>query len=180
MTSRTLKNNPLKGKDARQILGMAACGSVLFSCLILNWQPWLYVGEPISQGIIQFPFVALFFKIPFGIGSLLELLLSNMGQFIGLSLWALIQYLQVLPIWRIANRLKVSERIWWYYGIAYLLEVLVCFIYSPPYFGGVEGFLADFMVWDWDLIDWPNAGWMLAAIGSFEVVTGLAIELNKK
>ena len=179
MSAKSWGNSPVKNMSWQQWAGIAVCGCVLFSCLLLNWQPWLDLGSNLSEKIVRFPFLSFLFWIPLGIGGLFKLLLGNLGQVVGLSLWALAQYFQVLPLWLLANNKPVSEKIWWYYGFSYLGEVLVCFGYIPPYVGGVGSLLQDLPRPDWYLIDWPNAGMLLATIGSFEAIVGVAIEISK-
>jgi hypothetical protein len=54
--------------------------------------------------------------------------------------------------------------------VAYLVELAVCSFRFPPYIGGWEAIMNDFMVWSADKFDWTNALLLIITMFGFEAI----------
>jgi hypothetical protein len=54
--------------------------------------------------------------------------------------------------------------------IAYLVELAVCSFRFPPYIGGWNAIMNDFMVWSADKFDWTNALLLIITMFGFEAI----------
>jgi len=132
---------------------LIAAGVALSVVTLYNWQPWFEQGRSMAAFLTTVPGSQLLFSIGFlRIGDLLRLLFSNGPQVIGLSFWAVCQFLQVLPFWMEYTGYEVTERIEKLRVAAYVAEVIICLLHYPPYEHGAGDFFADFGRWDHELI----------------------------
>jgi hypothetical protein len=141
---------------------------------LLNCQPHFTLARKIATEISYVPFLNWIYQLPW-IGGWIALAVVNGVGILGVILWGITQYFQILPL-----LVKLpSDRLKSYRGIAYGYEVLMCFLQFPPYKGGVSAFLDDFWRWDLELIDWWHFVLFLVAIFFFEMIAMAAIEVNK-
>jgi hypothetical protein len=174
---------------------VAAIALLIFS--LLNIQPWLSVAGSITEKITEIPFYATVTEVPI-IGGLISWFLENsvLRDVVAVLLWGLVGAKQIAPIilhdrWVLHNvmsRTAPANRINVYRllqslqegrAFAYLAEIIVFVLYSPPYEGGIESLAMDFPYLDWDLIDWENVLFVVVAVVAVEGLVMLILRTRR-
>jgi len=135
---------------------------------LLNVQPWIELAKQISKQLTNIPFLDSLVKIPF-LGGWVEWIFLNIVAILGIVLWGITQYMEVLPM-MVKNP---SESIVRYRWLAYGFEAIICFLRFPPYEGGVNAVIEDAPNWDASLIDWWLLVLFVVTMFSFEAVFAL-------
>jgi hypothetical protein len=135
---------------------------------LLNVQPWIELAKQISKQLTNIPFLDSLIKIPF-LGGWIEWTFLNIVAILGIVLWGITQYIEVLPM--MVN--NPSQEIVRYRWLAYGFEAIICFLRFPPYEGGVNALVEDFPHWDANLIDWWLLVLFVVTMFSFEVIFAL-------
>lgn len=132
---------------------------------LLNMQPWISLARHIAKEITNIPFLEFLIEIPF-LGGWIELFFLNLIPVLGMVLWGITQYMQVLP----AMVGQTTPSMTLYRWVSYVFEGIVCFLQFPPYEGGIEGIQQDFPNIDGSLIDWWTLAVFALAMGGFEAL----------
>jgi len=132
---------------------------------LLNVQPWIELARQISKQLTNIPFLDSLVQIPF-LGGWIEWGFLNIIPILGIVLWGITQFMEVLPM-MVTNPTPEIIRYRW---IAYGFEAIICFLRFPPYEGGVEAIVEDFPNWDASLIDWWLLVLFLVTMFSFEAI----------
>ncbi len=64
---------------------------------LLNVQPWIELAKQISKQLTNIPFLDSLIKIPF-LGGWIEWVFLNIVAILGIVLWGITQYIEVLPM----------------------------------------------------------------------------------
>lgn len=167
----------LKGYTLKQWIVLFIFGWILSVVLTLNWQPWLEMGKHVAEGIISVPMLSVFYNAPLGIGDFAQWLSMNLGQFIGLGLWAGCQFMQCIPLALMIEGEEVPQKIWTWYAITYILEVAVVMAHHSFYGDGLGDFLRDFFQWQSYKYSPSVTIDFLVSFASFEIIYGMAASL---
>ncbi len=135
---------------------------------LLNVQPWIELAKQIAKELTNIPFLDDLVRIPF-LGGWIELVFINIVALLGIVLWAIVQFIEILP--KLVE--KPTEEAYRNRWIAYGFEAIICFLRFPPYQGGVQALLEDFPNWDSSLILWWTLVLFLVTMFSFEMVFDL-------
>ncbi len=65
--------------------------------MLMNVQPWLKLAEQLTLQITIIPFLDSLVKIPL-LGGWIEWLAVNIARFLGLTLWGIVQFIEVIPM----------------------------------------------------------------------------------
>jgi hypothetical protein len=141
---------------------------------IINLQPWFPIAATIAGEIVNFPFIDSLMNIPIPIiggviAMVTQFIVNNIVNLIAILLWFLVQFSQLLfwakedseaaavmdNLFGLATSRIDKDLARKFSGVSYAIEAVVCFVYYPPYEGGLQGFMDDWGYWDWDslLID---------------------------
>lgn len=65
--------------------------------MLMNVQPWLQLAEQLTKQITIIPFLDSLVGIPF-LGGWIEFFAVNLARFLGLILWGIIQFIEIVPM----------------------------------------------------------------------------------
>lgn len=65
--------------------------------MLMNVQPWLQLAEQLTLQITIIPFLDSLVKIPL-LGGWIEWFAVNIARFLGLTLWGIVQFIEVIPM----------------------------------------------------------------------------------
>lgn len=65
--------------------------------MLMNVQPWLQLAEQLTKQITIIPFIESLVKIPF-LGGWIEWFALNIARILGLVLWGIVQFIEVIPM----------------------------------------------------------------------------------
>lgn len=151
------------------------CWFTLAVVAIFNFQPWFALGTYAATKLDVIPFYGTIRAIPV-IGGLFAWVITNIATILALGLWWVVQRTQVRSLFHKIDR-KVFPEAWFKQQItkygAYGIEVIICFLASPPYTGGWSSMKADLPILNFALIDWNALTTFLLFLGAFEVTCGL-------
>lgn len=161
-----------------KLVGFSILGGLGY-LMLLNIQPWMDVAEIAAKSIKIIPFQKELVAIPF-IGGIFLFLIVNLAKFLGIALWGIVNGLESLPF--VIQTAYVKDKVpGWimkdlelYRLIAYIVEVVVCFVAYPPYSGGFKAISEDFPNLDMNLMDWNNIVTFILAILGFEICLQVA------
>ena len=162
----------ISNRNLRIIGGFLIVAAVGFVGL-LNVQPHIELAKQIAKQLTTIPFLDSLVQIPY-LGGWIQLLFVNIVAVLGMVLWGVTQYVEILPIF-VENPSQALKTCRW---VAYAYESIVCFLRFPPYEGGVSGVLDDFGRWDSSLIDWWLLVLFLVTMFSVELVVVVAKEVK--
>jgi hypothetical protein len=65
--------------------------------MLMNVQPWLQLAEQLTKQITIIPFLDSLVKIPL-LGGWIEWFAVNIARFLGLTLWGIVQFIEIIPM----------------------------------------------------------------------------------
>lgn len=151
------------------------CYFVVAVVAIFNFQPWLNLGAYAATKIDVIPFYSTIRSIPI-LGGIFAWFVGNLASILAVGLWWVVQRAQVRSLFHQIDK-KTYPQLWFKQQIvkwgAYGIEMIICFLASPPYTGGWNSLKADLPILNFSLIDWNSLTTFLLFLGAFEVTCGL-------
>ena len=151
------------------------CWVILGVVAVFNFQPWFDLGVYAATQINIIPFYDTIRAIPV-IGGLFAWFVGNLAGILAVGLWWIVQRTQVASMFTQIDRKSYPE-LWFKQQItkwgAYGIEIIICFLASPPYTGGWSSLKVDLPIINFALIDWNAVVTFLLFLGAFEATCGL-------
>lgn len=93
--------NSISYQPPRWILGFVAWSAtaVIAFFAILNVQPWLSAARFLAGTTPDIPIISSLYDLPFGVGAAIAYLAANILTLGGVFIWAVVQGIQIAPMW---------------------------------------------------------------------------------